>query len=299
MTTRSSVAGAERRRAGFTLLEVLAAVLILGVWFTVLGGAAIQGLHAEGEAAHRLRAEMIADARMSDLEGAAQVGALPAIGDDQAQEDEFEIHTRVAALDLPTVTEAALAGGVAPAGAGGGTASPGNAPGATGSSGSSGAASSSGAAGSGAQALASRLAAQRAAQGGSFPGLAGRSRTGGMAGASSGTSAGTPSGATGAAAGTTPAAPLPANASFFAPTPGGDAPPLRQLQVEVVWGDPGNQRSVVRTSYALDSQAAAPLLQALDQAAQAAEAAAPTESPSSPDGTSQPSTPGEEPEAGQ
>ena len=34
---------------GFTLLEVLAAVAILGIWFTVLANVAIQGLRAEGE----------------------------------------------------------------------------------------------------------------------------------------------------------------------------------------------------------------------------------------------------------
>jgi len=286
MTTRSRVARAGAGQGGFTLLEVMAAVLILGIWFTVLAGAAIQGLRAEGEADRRLRAEMIADARMSDLEGAAQLGAIPPIGEDEAAEDDFQVHTRVAALDLPAVSAAAAASGIASAGAAGAAAAPDAATGASGSAGSAGAG-----ARSGANALASRLAAQRAARAGGRAGLGARGLTGGAAGGAAGAAAG--------AAGTTASAALPANASFFAPTPGGGAPPLRQLQVEVVWQDGGVQRSVVRTSYALDAQAAAPLLQALDQAAEQSGAETGSEAPTSPGGPPDREVEGQEPEAGQ
>jgi len=92
---------AERKRsAGFTLLEVLAAVAVLGLVYSVLATAAIQGLRAEGDAGRRLRASLLADQRITDIEAQVASGQTPEIGETETEEDEFVVHTVVGPLDL-------------------------------------------------------------------------------------------------------------------------------------------------------------------------------------------------------
>ena len=92
---------AERKRsAGFTLLEVLAAVAVLGLVYSVLATAAIQGLRAEGDAGRRLRASLLADQRITDIEAQVALGQTPAIGETESEEDEFVVRTVVEPLDL-------------------------------------------------------------------------------------------------------------------------------------------------------------------------------------------------------
>jgi len=64
-------------RDGFTLLEVLAAVAILSIWFIVIAGTSVQGLRAEGESRRRLEAGQIADRILSDLEASTTDGSVP------------------------------------------------------------------------------------------------------------------------------------------------------------------------------------------------------------------------------
>jgi prepilin-type N-terminal cleavage/methylation domain-containing protein len=92
---------AERQRsAGFTLLEVLAAVAVLGLVYSVLATAAIQGLRAEGDAGRRLRASLLADQRITDIEAQVALGQTPEIGETEVEEDEFVVRTVVEPLDL-------------------------------------------------------------------------------------------------------------------------------------------------------------------------------------------------------
>jgi prepilin-type N-terminal cleavage/methylation domain-containing protein len=78
-------------RAGFTLLEVLAAVAILAIWFIVIAGAATQGLRAEGISQRRLEAGMIADRYVAELEASTVDGEAPELVNDVAQEGEFQV----------------------------------------------------------------------------------------------------------------------------------------------------------------------------------------------------------------
>lgn len=78
---------------GFTLLEVLAAVAILGIWFTVLANVAIQGLRAEGENERHIRASLLADRTLTDIELDFDVGVLPDENAGEFEEDEFTIRT--------------------------------------------------------------------------------------------------------------------------------------------------------------------------------------------------------------
>jgi prepilin-type N-terminal cleavage/methylation domain-containing protein len=83
------VAGASRRRRarGFTLFEVMAAVLVLGILYTVLATSAIQGLHSEGVSRRRLEASLVADDYLAQIEAGIAAGTFPELG---AAEEEVE-----------------------------------------------------------------------------------------------------------------------------------------------------------------------------------------------------------------
>lgn len=78
-------------RDGFTLLEVLAAVAILGIWFAVLANVAIQGLRSEGENERRIRASLLADRVLTNVELNLDAGELPGENVDVQEEDEFTV----------------------------------------------------------------------------------------------------------------------------------------------------------------------------------------------------------------
>src|SRR5262245_6171651 len=67
-------------QAGLTLLEVLGAVALLAILYTVLAGNAIQGLRSEGESRRRLEASLLADERLAEIELALASGAAPETG---------------------------------------------------------------------------------------------------------------------------------------------------------------------------------------------------------------------------
>lgn len=80
---------------GFTLLEVLAAVMILAIWFTVIFGTAVQGLRAEGVSRRRLEAAMIADRALAELEASTLDGSVPPIDSDISEEDIYTVTVTV------------------------------------------------------------------------------------------------------------------------------------------------------------------------------------------------------------
>ena len=87
----------------FTLLEVMAAVALLGILYTVLARVAIEGLRAEGESKRRLEASLLADARMeatfNTLEGSV---AMPPVGHSEVTEGDFTIALDVTMFQPPT-----------------------------------------------------------------------------------------------------------------------------------------------------------------------------------------------------
>jgi prepilin-type N-terminal cleavage/methylation domain-containing protein len=98
------------RRAGFTLLEVLAAVAILGIAYISLGSSGIQGLQHEGEARRRFQASLLADKVLSEIESAVEAGGAPELGTDESEEDGFTVETEVAAFSLAIPDEAGEGG---------------------------------------------------------------------------------------------------------------------------------------------------------------------------------------------
>jgi prepilin-type N-terminal cleavage/methylation domain-containing protein len=95
---------AERfRSAGFTLLEVLAAVAILGIVYVVVARGAIQGLQLEGDASRRLRASLLADRVLTDLELELAAGSAPRVGETEASEEEFTVVVEVSPFDVASM----------------------------------------------------------------------------------------------------------------------------------------------------------------------------------------------------
>jgi prepilin-type N-terminal cleavage/methylation domain-containing protein len=94
------------RSRGFTLLEVLVAVAVLGLLYTALAGVAIQGLRAEGESHRRLEASLLADSLLAELEVVLEEGAPPRPGREEDERDGFTIVTEVSAYELPLELEA-------------------------------------------------------------------------------------------------------------------------------------------------------------------------------------------------
>jgi len=100
---------ARSRLVAFTLLEVLAAVAILALVYTVLARVGIQGFRAEGGADRRLRASLIADDVLAEIEGQLAMGSAPPLGEKEGAREEYLIHVRVtpADVEIPPRSEAA------------------------------------------------------------------------------------------------------------------------------------------------------------------------------------------------
>src|SRR5215470_9746847 len=76
----------ERHRSGFTLIEVMAAVLVLGLLYTVLASAAMRGLRSEGTDRRRADAAMIADRRLTAIE--TEISAGQPLKDGRLEDDQ-------------------------------------------------------------------------------------------------------------------------------------------------------------------------------------------------------------------
>ena len=95
------------RSPGFTLLEVLAAVAVLGLVYVVVARGAIQGLQTEGDAGRRLRASLLADRTLNELELALAAGSAPRVGESESSEEEFAVVVEVTPFDVASLLEAA------------------------------------------------------------------------------------------------------------------------------------------------------------------------------------------------
>jgi hypothetical protein len=78
----------------------MAAVLVLGLLYTVLAGAAMRGLRSEGTDRRRADAAMIADRALSTLETDIATGVVVADGLTERQEDPFVVRTEIAPADV-------------------------------------------------------------------------------------------------------------------------------------------------------------------------------------------------------
>ncbi len=83
---------------GFTLLEVLVAVALLGIVVTVLARTAMEGMGYEGDGMRRTRASLLADQELWRVEAALRLGTLPEVGHQEADADEFHVSLDVQPL---------------------------------------------------------------------------------------------------------------------------------------------------------------------------------------------------------
>lgn len=91
-----------RRPAGFTLLEVMAAVALLAILYTVLARVAIEGLRGEGESKRRLEAALLADARIAESFTAFSGGfVMPELGHQETTEGDYTLALDVALFQPP------------------------------------------------------------------------------------------------------------------------------------------------------------------------------------------------------
>ena len=89
-----------RAERGLTLLEVLAAVAVLGLIYTVLAGAAIQGLRSEGESRRRIEASLLIDEQVVDIESQIAAGSTPEIGITESEVGDFRVAIHVRPLEF-------------------------------------------------------------------------------------------------------------------------------------------------------------------------------------------------------
>ena len=101
-------------RAGFTLLEVMAAVVVLGLVYVVVARGAMQGLQTEGDAGRRLRASLLADRTLNGLELGLAQGIAPAPGQRESTEEEFTVVVEVSPFDVAALLEGATVQGEEP-----------------------------------------------------------------------------------------------------------------------------------------------------------------------------------------
>jgi hypothetical protein len=74
--------------------------VVLGLVYTVQAGIAIQSLQAEGESGRKLRASLVADRTLAELEMNLDLGVGPPVGREEREEEDFVVEVEVAAFDL-------------------------------------------------------------------------------------------------------------------------------------------------------------------------------------------------------
>ena len=87
-------------RSGFTLLEVLVAVALLGVVVSVLARSAIEGMAYEGDAGRRTRASLLADRALFQVEASLELGPPKALHEESQEGEEFRVTLDVQPIEL-------------------------------------------------------------------------------------------------------------------------------------------------------------------------------------------------------
>jgi len=104
---RRTRATARHRTDGFTLFEVLGAVALLALVYTMLSTAAIRGLKTESQSRRILEASLLADLEIAKVEMEADMGAMRALGEDDFESEDgiYRIHVDVSVFQMPELPE--------------------------------------------------------------------------------------------------------------------------------------------------------------------------------------------------
>ncbi len=95
-------------KGGFTLVEVMAAVLVLGMLYTVLAGSAMRGLRSEGIDRRRADAELIADRELTMIETDIATGVPLEDGLVEREEEPYTVSSNVEPFDVLSLLPAPL-----------------------------------------------------------------------------------------------------------------------------------------------------------------------------------------------
>jgi len=95
-----------RNKAGFTLVEVLGAVAILGLSYMMLATSAIQGLRMIGESQRRIEASLLADETLAEIEIAIKIGQPIDVGYEEREAGPFSVDIEILDVAAEYETEA-------------------------------------------------------------------------------------------------------------------------------------------------------------------------------------------------
>lgn len=90
----------KRQLRGFTLLEVLAAVTILAIWYVVIAAVATNGLRTQGISLRLMEASEIAGRIMTEIEATTLNGGAPEHLDEESEEGDFAVRVLVLPFDF-------------------------------------------------------------------------------------------------------------------------------------------------------------------------------------------------------
>lgn len=101
MTNERRIARAGQQ--GLTLLEVLAAVALLGIVYTALATKATQGVMSESDSLRRFHASLLADERLAEIETIAASKQTPDLGrtEEETEDGIFQVITEVTEWTVP------------------------------------------------------------------------------------------------------------------------------------------------------------------------------------------------------
>ncbi len=85
----------KRQLLGFTLLEVLAAVTILAIWYVVIAAVATDGLRKQGISLRSMEASEIASRILAEIEATTLDGSAPEHADEESEEGDFRVRVLV------------------------------------------------------------------------------------------------------------------------------------------------------------------------------------------------------------
>ena len=97
-----------RAERALTLLEVLAAVALLGILYTFLAKAATQGVRSEADSRRRMEASLLADATLAEIETQLAIGEALQLERTESENEDFRVSVEVTPFELP----AGLLGGL-------------------------------------------------------------------------------------------------------------------------------------------------------------------------------------------
>lgn len=92
-----------RSERGLTLLEVLAAVALLGLVYTALASKATQGVMSESDSLRRFHASLLADQTLAEIETTAAMKETPELGkrEEESEDEIYLVTTEVSPWNVP------------------------------------------------------------------------------------------------------------------------------------------------------------------------------------------------------